>query len=254
MDAEIGASTGPAKLLWVAGPVVLALLWLAWRLLRARWPSRHGLNLGFSLLLLAYVLTTAGLGLFWVANQQLPVFDWHYLFGYVTLVLLAVHLVFNGPVVWRALRRRAGAATPPRDAGTVPGRRPWLGLAGFGALGAALGLGYLLGLRHGRTEIRLAAAAGGAAPHGAVDPSPSPAAAAAGAAPARAWAVVEAFHAFSSHSRRRVLRHAASTDWGPVPPPFKRYPAAAQRLVLAAPGSAATPALPAVPDAPVFFA
>ena len=30
---------------------------------------------------MAYLLCTAGLGLFWVANQQLPVFDWHYLFG-----------------------------------------------------------------------------------------------------------------------------------------------------------------------------
>ena len=36
--------------------------------------------------------TIAGLGIFWVANQHLRVFDWHYLFGYATLLLLAVHL------------------------------------------------------------------------------------------------------------------------------------------------------------------
>ena len=40
------------------------------------------------LLLLFYFAATAGLGIFWVARQELPVFDWHYLFGYVTLVLV----------------------------------------------------------------------------------------------------------------------------------------------------------------------
>ena len=87
------------KIIWVLLPlsmyaVVLAVL--AWR---GRAPSRVALNVQTSLLLIAYLLTTASLGVFWVANQQLPVFDWHYLFGYATLLLVSVHLVFNLPLV-----------------------------------------------------------------------------------------------------------------------------------------------------------
>ena len=83
------------KLLWVALPLLAAAAWLCWRVLRRRLPSRLGLNVATSVLLLGYVATTAGLGIFWVANQQLPVFDWHYLFGYATLLLVALHLAFN---------------------------------------------------------------------------------------------------------------------------------------------------------------
>ena len=39
---------------------------------------------------------TAGLGMFWVANRHLPVFDWRGLFGYATVLLprlLALALV-----------------------------------------------------------------------------------------------------------------------------------------------------------------
>ncbi len=65
------------------------------------------------MLLLLYVATTAGLGIFWVANQQLPVFDWHYLFGYGTALLVSLHLVFNFPTVWRFFARRRTRATEP---------------------------------------------------------------------------------------------------------------------------------------------
>ena len=78
------------KLLWVALPLLLAAGLIATQALRRRPLSRHAVNVWSSVLLLAYVLTTAGLGIFWVANQQLPVFDWHYLFGYGT-VLLVTH-------------------------------------------------------------------------------------------------------------------------------------------------------------------
>jgi hypothetical protein len=113
-------------------------------------PSRAKLNAVFSVVLLLYLLLTAGLGLFWVSKQHLPVFDWHYLSGYVLLVVLAVHLAFNARALWQHLR-----APPPR-APTAPekGARRFALLGGLGAMGlsGALGLGYLLGLRHGRTD------------------------------------------------------------------------------------------------------
>jgi hypothetical protein len=63
------------KLGWVLLPLVLAVAWLGWLARRGRWPSRHVLNVAASLLLLAYLGGTAALGIFWVANQHLPVFD-----------------------------------------------------------------------------------------------------------------------------------------------------------------------------------
>ena len=54
------------KLLWVALPLLLAAALIATQALRRRPPSRHALNIWFSMLLLSYVLTTAGLGIFWV--------------------------------------------------------------------------------------------------------------------------------------------------------------------------------------------
>lgn len=93
------------KLLWVSLPLLLAAGALAWLSWRDRLPSRQALNVVFSLLLMAYVLVTAGLGIFWVANQHLPVFDWHYLSGYTMLAVLVVHLAFNLRVVWAFLRR-----------------------------------------------------------------------------------------------------------------------------------------------------
>lgn len=218
------------KLLWVASPLLLALAALGWLAWRSRMPSRVGLNVGFSLLLLLYVLGTAGLGIFWVANQQLPVFDWHYLFGYATVLLLVVHLAFNLRVVWQVLRRGAGrgrqAAHPAAAAPAVPraggpARRQWLGLFGVGGLAAAGGLGYLLGLRHGRTELVVQASGASADPR------------------RQAWAVVERFHALTVHTRAGVVRRAASPQWALAPPAFKSYPQA-QRLALALPGLAAS--------------
>ena len=70
---------GP-KILWVLLPLAVyaALLALAWR---GKAPSRLALNMHSSLLLMAYLLCTAGLGVFWVANQQLRVCGWAWLVG-----------------------------------------------------------------------------------------------------------------------------------------------------------------------------
>ncbi|MED5621049.1 SagB/ThcOx family dehydrogenase [Ideonella sp. BN130291] len=197
------------KLFWVMLPLLAAFAWLGQRWLRGRAPSRHAMNVGISLLLMAYVLATAGLGLFWIANQQLPVFDWHYLFGYGTLLLVVVHLAFNFRVVWRFLRGPRAAAVP-----ASPARRGLL--AGLGALLAGA-LGIALGLRHGRSEVRIEAAAG---------PYAAPA--------AGALAAVERLHEFSSHSRAGVMLRAPSVDWGAPPVAFKRYPDA-MRVALPGP-------------------
>lgn len=203
------------KLFWVALPLLAALAALGWQWLRGRPPGRRALNLGASLLLLAYVATTAALGIFWVARQQLPVFDWHYLFGYATVLLLALHLWFNFGAVWRWLTRPPARRPAPAPPG--PGRRRLLRAGGVLAGGSAA---YLLGLRQGREEAGQSAAAQDAAGPGLSGDS--------------ALAQVERFHAQSAHSRRGLLTQAPPVSWGEAPPPFKRYPQA-PRLALPPP-------------------
>ena len=207
------------KLLWVALPLLLASALVGLQVLRQRPPSKRTLNVGSSLLLLGYVLTTAGLGIFWVANQQLPVFDWHYLFGYGTVLLVAVHLAFNFRIVWSHWRSRGASSAPAPN--TAVGRRGALGTLGWTM---ATGAAFAIGMRHGRTELHFGpdGDAGGRV--------------ATGAPAAGALARVEAFHAFSSHSRTHVLQRAPSSDWADAPPAFKRYSAGSQ-IALPAPGS-----------------
>ncbi len=217
------------KLLWVLLPIGLAGLLvgvLAWR---GRLPPRPMLNVAFSLLLLVYLLITAGLGIFWVANQHLPVFDWHYVFGYALLLLLLVHLGFNLRQMLFHLRRgRSSAQGAPAPAG----RRPALGALGVLGLGAAAGLGYFVGLRHGHTELRIDAGAGSGTDDGITSANAN--------ASATALAVVGQFQAFSTHTRGGVVRRAPGADWGAPPPPFKP-PREGLHLALPAPGSRQTP-------------
>ncbi|WP_374580956.1 SagB family peptide dehydrogenase [Pseudoduganella sp.] len=192
---------GP-KILWVLLPLAVyaALLALAWR---GKAPSRLALNVHSSLLLMAYLLTTAGLGLFWVASQQLPVFDWHYLFGYATLLLLSLHLFFNLPTALRWLRQRRPAAAAPQGPG------PWRPSARLAAVAGALALAFALGAHWGGR---------GAGPAG-----PGPA-----AGPLDGVQTVLQYHAASSSSRSAVFGHAPPVDWGSQPAPFKSYPALPQ--------------------------
>ena len=161
------------KVLWVALPLLIAAAVLAVQVLRHRAPSRHAVNVGSSVLLLAYVATTACLGAFWVANQQLPVFDWHYLFGYGTVLLVSLHLAFNFPVVWRFVARRRRAATGAMPTGSlgpaVEARRGVLGALG---VIAATGVAFVLGLRHGRSELKIEAPSGGGSPTVTTPPIP----------------------------------------------------------------------------------
>ena len=200
------------KLLWVAAPLLIALAAWAIQTLRGRPPSRHALNVWASVLLLGYVLATAALGIFWVANQQLPVFDWHYLFGYGTLTLIALHLALNFRIVWRYLtrtriRRERRASAPAR--GSTRGRRRALawGTAVF-AGAAAFWLGTL--------RERRAPAQATRSPQGHDIQETADA----------TLVAVERFHAVSSHSRTGLLLRAPSVDWGEAPALFKRYPGA----------------------------
>lgn len=210
------------KLLWVALPLLAVLALLATQLLRRRAPSRHTLNVWSSLLLAGYVLTTAGLGLFWVANQQLPVFDWHYLFGYVTLLLVVLHLLFNFRIVWRHFTRGRTAEPGTRVDDDKP-RHPWVRRRTLGVAGVLLasGAAYLLGLRQGRRELS--------------DPITARNPADAGAS---ALALIERYHTMTSHSRAGVLLQAPAVTWGDAPPPFKAPLAAASRFALPPPGAA----------------
>ncbi len=185
------------KFAWVLGPLVLygiALAVLAWR---GRAPSRLALNIHISLLLLAYLGCTAGLGIFWVANQQLPVFDWHYLFGYATLLLVSLHLVFNMPRVLRWFAGRRTTAPDPNGRQAGPST-----VARAATIALALAGAYYIGTRQGSSAPVMAA--GRAQEH-----------------------PIARYHAFSSESRASVFQRAPGVAWGDAPPAFKLYPAAA---------------------------
>lgn len=221
------------KLLWVVMPLLLAAAALALAWWRGRLPPRPLLNAWLSLLLLAYLLGTAGLGLFWVAAQQLPVFDWHYLFGYATVLLVAVHLVFNLGAAWRAVRRTAeqgpGRARPA--AGSAR-RRPVL--AALGGAVAAGGLGFWFGRRQGQGDVAWDSASAAAS----AGPTAS--------GPADAGlALVERYHAMSSHARGRLWQQAPAVEWGAAPPPYKPWPAGAARVALPQRAAGASSAVPA---------
>ncbi len=187
------------KIVWVLLPLLIYAVYVAVFVWRGRAPSRLALNVQTSLLLIAYLLTTASLGVFWVANQQLPVFDWHYLFGYATLLLVSVHLIFNLPVVLSWLRRK-----PPKQPAGGSKRGGRLALGKAAAILAVLGAAFLLGTRHGASELSFHWTAADDVQSGPVD------------------AVVR-YHEFSSESRSSVFKRAPGVEWG-APPAFKHYP------------------------------
>jgi hypothetical protein len=91
-------------------PLLAVAGWVVWRVVRGRPVRRFGLNAIVGVLLLAYFAVTAGLGIFWVANQELPVFDLHYLFGYLTAATTTTWLGSNKD---RVVAGRYDAPHPP---------------------------------------------------------------------------------------------------------------------------------------------
>ncbi len=85
--------------------VGLGLYVFVWWLRGAR-GGRVYLNLVVSLWLFLYFLLTAGLGLYWVARMDLPVFDLHYLSGYVLFLLVILHVALQWSKLWRAFRKK----------------------------------------------------------------------------------------------------------------------------------------------------
>lgn len=123
-------------------PVALYLIWFFGARLLRRTPRRQTANVVLSLLLLAYFSAVVGTGLFWVAAQDLPAFDWHYALGYILLLLTAAHVILN----WRAVTRLGGTARV---------RGGWRAL-GLLLLGGVIGLvAFGLGARHGSETIRV---------------------------------------------------------------------------------------------------
>jgi hypothetical protein len=118
-----------SKLLLVALPALLyAAYWVAQRL-RGQRVSSRALHIHASLLLAGYFFATAAAGVFWVANQQLPPFDLHYLLGYVTAALVRGAPRFQRPERHRPLsaahRPSLGAARSSRAPGPVSWAAPF---------------------------------------------------------------------------------------------------------------------------------
>jgi SagB-type dehydrogenase family enzyme len=184
------------KIIWVLLPLAAYGAHLLVAALRGRTLTRQALNIQTSLLLMTYLLATAGLGIFWVANQQLPVFDWHYLFGYCTVLLVTIHLCFNFPLVLRWLRG-------PRRAGVPAGSKP--AVAKVLVIIVALGAAFFLGSRQRALDVVTS----------------GPATQTQGAA---AVGALIRYHEFSSDSRASVFTRAPGIEWGTAPPSFKSYP------------------------------
>jgi SagB-type dehydrogenase family enzyme len=171
------------KLALVFGPAAIYLVSVILRAALGRRPTRHGFNVEIAVVLSLYFLVTAGLGVFWVANQQLPPFDLHYLFGYATFALVVAHLALNARIVLAYVRKKkAHAAGGPVERG-VAGKV-------IGALAIAAAAFYL-GMRAG--PPRLSASSEGAADAHLV--------------------AVDQYHEISTHTRAGIVLRAPSVAW-----------------------------------------
>ncbi len=179
---------------------------------------RYSLNVLLAVLLLVYFLVTSGLGIFWVADQELPAFDLHYLFGYLTLLLVFGHVAINWKPLSRFVRRRAPA--PLRTASGRRWRPALVTLSKLAAL-ALFGLGaYWLGYSAGATVIEVGASA------------PQPASAPTASrfiAPQRvrqgdkSTELATYYHRRTKHSRQSILGKGGRLNWSRRPFPFKAY-------------------------------
>ncbi len=222
------------------------LVYVVYRLLIGRPLQRQVLNVGSSLILLVFFLITAGVGIFWVANQELPVFDIHYLFGYATLVLVLIHVALN----WRALAAffRRLAPKPLLEEG---GRtwRPALRATGW-IIGLALlvGVSFWIGLRRGASKIEITmsepstaslpfVASSTPGPSGQTTSPPRgevPAVTEVPDAPPAQHQVVkyaekerilaDYYHERTKHSRLSLMAKSGGLDWSSQPKVFKEYP------------------------------
>ncbi len=202
---------------WVVAPLLAIAAYLLLRKLIGRAESRHRTNVILSLVLLGYFLATAGLGIFWVARQQLPVFDLHYLVGYVALALVIIHVSLNARVVVRTFAGPPRKRAKPKGAARYSRAAVYAAVLGLVAVGA-----YAAG-----------ASAGSAPSWNHVESGQK-------ATSAVREEVVRRYHTVSSESRTGAFARAPVVSWN-KPPPFKQYPDDQPRVALPPPG---------VPDAP----
>jgi len=141
-------------------PIGIYVLWLLIRLAIRKRPSRFEVSVGLSVLLLLYFLTSVGTGIFWVAAQELPIFDWHYLPGYILLLLGLAHVVLHWKSVAIFLQKRAPAPLVKPD-GT--GFRGWIKLLSYGCLGIMVcGAAFMVGTRYASQNFQFSDAGGDA--------------------------------------------------------------------------------------------
>ena len=226
-------------------PLVAIAAWVTWRALRGQPVRRFAINVVVGVALLLYFAITAGLGIFWVANQELPAFDLHYLFGYLTLLLVVAHVWINAPLLARFVRRAAPslAASGQRFRPGVAWTARALGLVAFG------GLCFWIGWSRGASVVRIELGAPGAVSAAGGELLEQVVHEDGRALPLSRW-----YHQRSAHSRRTVIARGPRVDWDHPPSPWESYPALATvALPRAAPVTMATgPALAAaaaLPDA-----
>ena len=112
-------------------PAVLLIAYVAARRRQPKKRHRQSQNIVISLVLLSYFGITVGLGIFWVAKQELPVFDLHYLFGYATVALVLLHVTLSWRPLEQFLRRRSPAALVEKGGKTWRPSTRALGIAAF---------------------------------------------------------------------------------------------------------------------------
>jgi SagB-type dehydrogenase family enzyme len=176
------------KIVLIALPLVLALAFVVARAVMGRALPRRDVTVIAAVLLLVYVTITGALGVFWVARMDLPAFDWHYLFGYAVMLLVAVHVALEAKVVLAALRR----ASP---------RLPLIALALVVATGIAGGVFLLVRPAEPASVITAASAP--------LEATSAPAADIVIERGGRQLSVADYLHEQSSYSRTRVLRSPA---------------------------------------------
>jgi SagB-type dehydrogenase family enzyme len=136
-------------------PLAVYLFWLLARLAVRRRPSRFEVSTGLSILLLLYFLIVVGTGMFWVAAQELPVFAWHYLAGYLLLLVTLAHVLLHWRSILLFLRQKAPRALVVAEGSRFRPRYRWLG---FGLAGlAAGGVLFLAGMRCSSQRLTLTA-------------------------------------------------------------------------------------------------
>lgn len=221
-------------LLYGAAPVLAIGLWAGWRAWHGRPVRRYTLNLAIALLLFAYFAITAGLGIFWVANQELPVFDLHYLFGYLTILMVTLHVIINWKPIVRYVRRHA-----PRAAVTEDGRKWRPGAAWAGRIGGlALYGGFCFWLGYGQGSTELTVQEGDEVerpdrplqspqtPTGTSLPEPRGVKQQLVTENGERLPLADYYHRRSKHTRASVAQKGGKLDWSRRPEPFKPYPGA----------------------------